>query len=125
MPNHWNSLTLPVNLTKEQFTNAFGEKAQLAQANKVYESAGKLIIGFSLVEENKDDAQSVYLTANTPYIIYIDHASVKDHQNQNYKTLDAGAINGEIYVVDKGLAGGVNFTYDADKATQPVSKTSR
>ena len=122
VPNHWNSLTLPVNLTKEQFTNAFGEKAQLAQANKVYESAGKLIIGFSLVEENKDDAQSVYLTANTPYIIYIDHASVKDHQNQNYKTLDAGAINGEIYVVDKGLAGGVNFTYDADKATQPVSK---
>lgn len=122
VPNHWNSLTLPVNLTKEQFTNAFGEKAQLAQANKVYESAGKLIIGFSLVEENKDDAQSVYLAANTPYIIYIDEASVKDHQNQNYETLDAGAINGEIYVVDKGLAGGVNFTYEEDKATQPVSK---
>ena len=122
VPNHWNSLTLPVNLTKEQFTNAFGEKAQLAQANKVYESAGKLIIGFSLVEENKDDAQSVYLTANTPYIIYIDDASVKDHQNQKYETLDAGAINGEIYVVDKGLAGGVNFTYEEDKATQPVSK---
>lgn len=121
VPGQWNSLTLPVNLTKEQFTYAFGANARLAQANKVYESAGKLIIGFSLVEENKDDAQSVYLAANTPYIIYIDKASVKDHQNQKYETLDAGAINGEIYVVDKGDAGGVNFTYDADKATKPVS----
>lgn len=121
VPGQWNSLTLPVNLTKEQFTYAFGANARLAQANKVYESAGKLIIGFSLVEENKDDAQSVYLTANTPYIIYMDKTSVEDHQNQNYETLDAGSIKGEIYVVDKGDAGGVNFTYDADKATKPVS----
>ncbi len=121
VPGQWNSLTLPVNLTKEQFTYAFGANARLAQANKVYESAGKLIIGFSLVEENKDDAQSPYLTANTPYIIYMDKTSVEDHQNQNYETLDAGSIKGEIYVVDKGDAGGVNFTYDADKATKPVS----
>lgn len=121
VPGQWNSLTLPVNLTKEQFTYAFGANARLAQANKVYESAGKLIIGFSLVEENKDNAQSPYLTANTPYIIYMDKTSVEDHQNQNYETLDAGSIKGEIYVVDKGDAGGVNFTYDADKATKPVS----
>lgn len=121
VPGQWNSLTLPVNLTKEQFTYAFGANARLAQANKVYESAGKLIIGFSLVEENKDDAQSVYLTANTPYIIYMDDASVEDHQNRKYETLDAGSIKGEIYIVDKGDAGGVNFTYDADKATKPVS----
>ncbi len=121
VPGQWNSLTLPVNLTKEQFTYAFGANARLAQANKVYESAGKLIIGFSLVEENKNDAKSPYLTANTPYIIYMDKTSVEDHQNQNYETLDAGSIKGEIYVVDKGDAGGVNFTYDADKATKPVS----
>ena len=48
----WNSLIMPVSLTKAQFTQAFGETAQLAQAYKVYEANnGNLVIGFSLVEE--------------------------------------------------------------------------
>ena len=74
----WNSLIMPVSLTKAQFTQAFGETAQLAQANKVYEANnGNLIIGFSLVEET--DAQSPYLVANKPYIIKVAKDFVEKH----------------------------------------------
>lgn len=66
----WNSLIMPVDLTKAQFDEAFGSDAKLAKANRVYDSNGNLVIGFSLVEENKDKANSAYLAANTPYIIY-------------------------------------------------------
>ena len=131
VPDSWNSLIMPVNLTKAQFTEAFGKNAKLAEANKVYESNGNLVIGFSLVEENKDykeDAQSIYLTANTPYILYIDKATVDEHKDKTYETIDADTkiISGEIYKVDNALeAGGITYTYDANTATNPenVSKT--
>lgn len=131
VPDSWNSLIMPVNLTKAQFVEAFGKNAKLAEANKVYESNGNLVIGFSLVEENKDykdDAQSIYLTANTPYILYIDKTTVDEHKDKTYETIDADTkiISGEIYKVDNALeAGGVTYTYDANTATLPenVSKT--
>ena len=47
----WNSLIMPVSLTKAQFDEAFGSDAKLAKANEVYEANnGNLVIGFSLVE---------------------------------------------------------------------------
>lgn len=115
----WNSLIMPVNLTKAQFDEAFGSDAKLAKANKVYDSNGNLVIGFSLVEEDKNNANSAYLVANTPYIIYIG----KKATTQNITTIDAGPISGEIYKVDNSLApGGVTFTYDNDKATNPIEQ---
>lgn len=115
----WNSLIMPVDLTKAQFDEAFGSDAKLAEANKVYDSNGNLVIGFSLVEENKDKANSAYLAANTPYIIYIG----KKATPQDITTIDAGPISGEIYKVDNSLAaGGVTFTYDNDKATNPIEQ---
>lgn len=115
----WNSLIMPVDLTKAQFDEAFGSDAKLAEANKVYDSNGNLVIGFSLVEENKDKANSTYLAANTPYIIYIG----KKATPQDITTIDAGPISGEIYKVDNSLAaGGVTFTYDNDKATNPIEQ---
>lgn len=115
----WNSLIMPVNLTKAQFDEAFGSDAKLAKANKVYDSNGNLVIGFSLVEEDKDNANSAYLVANTPYIIYIGKKATK----QDITTIDAGPISGEIYKVDNSLAaGGVTFTYDNNKATNPIEQ---
>lgn len=115
----WNSLIMPVDLTKAQFDEAFGSDAKLAEANKVYDSNGNLVIGFSLVEENKDKANSAYLAANTPYIIYIG----KKATTQDITTIDAGPISGEIYKVDNSLAaGGVTFTYDNDKTTNPIEQ---
>ena len=115
----WNSLIMPVNLTKAQFDEAFGSDAKLAKANKVYDSNGNLIIGFSLVEEDKNKANSAYLVANTPYIINIS----KNTALKGAITIDAGTISGDIYKVDNSLAaGGVTFTYDDTKATNPIEQ---
>ena len=120
----WNSLIMPVSLTKAQFTQAFGETAQLAQANKVYEANnGNLIIGFSLVEET--DAQSPYLVANTPYIIKVAKDFVEKHtikEKTPQLTIDAGPLTGQVYTVDNSLAaGGISYTYDDATANNPVS----
>lgn len=120
----WNSLIMPVNLTKAQFTQAFGETAQLAQANKVYEANnGNLVIGFSLVEET--DAQSPYLVANNPYIIKVAKEFVKNHtieEKNPQLTIDAGPLTGQVYTVDNSLAaGGISYIYDDAKANNPVS----
>ena len=115
----WNSLIMPVNLTKAQFDEAFGSDAKLAKANKVYDSNGNLVIGFSLVEEDKNNANSAYLVANTPYIINIS----KNTALKGAITIDAGTISGDIYKVDNSLApGGVTFTYDDTKATNPIEQ---
>ena len=122
--NKWNSLIMPVSLTKAQFTQAFGETAQLAQANKVYEANnGNLIIGFSLVEET--DAQSPYLVANKPYIIKVAKDFVEKHtikEKTPQLTIDAGPLTGQVYTVDNSLAaGGISYTYDETTGDGPVS----
>lgn len=122
--NKWNSLIMPVSLTKAQFTQAFGETAQLAQANKVYEANnGNLVIGFSLVKET--DAQSPYLVANKPYIIKVDKDFVDKHviaENNPLQTIDAGPLTGQVYTVDNSLAaGGISYTYDETTGDGPVS----
>lgn len=120
----WNSLIMPVSLTKAQFTQAFGEAAQLAQANEVYEANnGNLVIGFSLVKET--DAQSPYLVANKPYIIKVAREFIKKHiikENNPLQTIEAGALTGQVYTVDNSLAaGGISYTYDEATGDGPVS----
>lgn len=117
----WNSLMMPVTLTKEQFVQAFGDKAKLAKADEVREENGKLVIGFKLVEQWQDFKESEYLVANTPYIIYMDATYVENHKNQAYDTYDAGVLTGQIYVVDNTKVSGVDFTYDANVTDGPVS----
>lgn len=107
-PEKWNSIVLPVNLTKAQFEEAFGATAKLSEANEVYQDEKSLVIGFKAVEEG----QTVYLKANKPYIIWVDEATVAAHQNKTWTTTDAGQITGEIYMVDKTQVDGVSFTYD-------------
>lgn len=119
----WNSLIMPVSLTKAQFTQAFGETAQLAQAYKVYEANnGNLVIGFSLVEET--DAHP-YLVANKPYIIKVAREFIKKHiikENNPLQTIDAGPLTGQVYTVDNSLAaGGISYTYDVATGDGPVS----
>lgn len=117
----WNSLMMPVTLTKEQFVQAFGNNAKLAKADEVREENGKLVIGFKLVEQWQDYNEDEYLVANTPYIIYMDATYVENHMNQVYDTYDAGVLKGQIYVVDNTKVSGVDFTYDANVADGPVS----
>lgn len=110
VPGEWNSVILPVNLTKAQFEEAFGATAKLSEARKVYQDEKNLVIGFKAVEET---FEGVYLQANKPYIIWVDETTVADHQGKTWTTNDVGSITGEIYMVRKTTEGvGVSFTYD-------------
>lgn len=123
VPGKWNSVILPVNLTKAQFEEAFGATAKLSEANEVYQDEKSLVIGFKAVEETVVDGQTVYLLANKPYIIWVDQATVDAHKNKTWTTTDAGSITGEIYMVDKTQVDGVSYTYDEATANNPVSET--
>lgn len=110
VPGKWNSVILPVNLTKAQFVEAFGVTAKLSEANEVYQDNQNLVIGFKPVVET---FEGVYLQANKPYIIWVDETTVAEHQGKTWITNDVGSITGEIYMVRKTTEGvGVNFTYD-------------
>lgn len=110
VPGNWNSVILPVNLTKAQFEEAFGATAKLSEASEVYQDNQNLVVGFKTVEET---VEGVYLQANKPYIIWVDKATVADHKNKTWTTNDVGSITGEIYMVRKTTEGvGVSFTYD-------------
>lgn len=112
VPGNWNSVILPVNLTKAQFEEAFGATAKLSEAREVYQDEKSLVIGFKPVEETFVGDQTVYLQANKPYIIWVDEATVAEHTNKTWTTNDVGSITGEIYMVDKTQVDGVSFTYD-------------
>lgn len=123
VPGKWNSVILPVNLTKAQFVEAFGATAKLSEASEVYQDNQNLVVGFKAVEETVVEGKNVYLQANKPYIIWVNEAIVAEHKNKTWTTTDAGQITGEIYMVDKNEAGGVSYTYDEAKALKPVSET--
>lgn len=113
VPGNWNSVILPVNLTKAQFEEAFGATAKLSEAREVYQDEKSLVIGFKPVEETFVGNQTVYLQANKPYIIWVDEPTVAEHTNKTWTTNDVGSITGEIYMVRKTTEGvGVSFTYD-------------
>lgn len=121
-PEKWNSIVLPVNLTKAQFEEAFGATAKLSEASEVYQDEKSLVIGFKAVEETVVGGQTVYLQANKPYIIWVDQATVDAHQNKTWTTTDAGQITGEIYMVDKTQVDGVSYTYNEATTLKPVSE---
>lgn len=122
VPGNWNSVILPVNLTKAQFEEAFGATAKLSEAREVYQDEKSLVIGFKPVEETFVGDQTVYLQANKPYIIWVDEATVAEHTNKTWTTNDVGSITGEIYMVDKTQVDGVSYTYNEATALNPVSE---
>ena len=61
--NEWTSIILPVNLTKNQFTTAFGANARLAKLEKVVDTE----IRFKTINLADD---GVALEAYKPYILY-------------------------------------------------------
>lgn len=122
VPGNWNSVILPVNLTKAQFEEAFGATAKLSEAREVYQDEKSLVIGFKPVEETFVGNQTVYLQANKPYIIWVGEATVAEHTNKTWTTNDVGSITGEIYMVDKTQVDGVSYTYNEATALNPVSE---
>lgn len=59
---YWNTLVLPVKLTKEQFTTAFGTDAKLVKISKIMEN--------KLVFKSEQETDGIYLQAYQPYLIW-------------------------------------------------------
>ena len=64
--NKWNTIVLPVDLNKDQFTQAFGANARLAELTTLTRNQ----IQFKTVEIAKKGNNDVVLAAYVPYIIY-------------------------------------------------------
>lgn len=64
--NKWNTIALPVDLNKDQFTQAFGANARLAELTTLTRNQ----IQFKTVEIAKKGNNDVVLAAYVPYIIY-------------------------------------------------------
>lgn len=62
----WNSFVLPVNLSRDQFRQAFGANARLAKLSKLTSNE----IQFQTVNMNDDKIADKVLVAYTPYIIF-------------------------------------------------------
>lgn len=108
----WNSLVLPVSLTKEQFHEAFGIGAQLSEIDCVTNEGNNRIINFKTVKESAD---GTYLKENTPYIIYIKEAETEKHPaDEQYQSIEDGVVQGPIYIVNSG----VNYQMENDKDTK-------
>lgn len=64
--NKWNTIVLPVDLNKDQFTQAFGANARLAELTTLTRNQ----IQFETVKMDEKKDNDVVLAAYVPYIIY-------------------------------------------------------
>lgn len=89
-PNRWNTLILPVTLSKADFVTLFGETARLAKLDHLTETTVEF--------KSETEADGQYLRAYTPYIIWVDEAHHKGTgeawSGNLYKRTD-GAMPGE------------------------------
>lgn len=99
----WNSLILPVDMTADQVTAAFGEKAKIARFNRLEDKW----IYFLPVEP---DADGNMLKANIPYIINPTKQPTAVNRTYNVGGENTKHINGLVYTVT-GIA------YDNQTAT--------
>lgn len=88
----WNSLILPVDMTADQVTAAFGKDTKLAKFDKYDENW----IYFSPVEP---DADGNMLEANIPYIIYPTKEPDSVNRNYNVGSNKEKHIDGPVYTV--------------------------
>lgn len=91
----WNSVILPVDMTEDQVTEAFGAGTQIAEFDKIEENW----IYFSTAQA---DESKVVLHKNTPYII---NPTKEPYGNYTY-TIDGvtNTLEGPVYV-----ANGINY----------------
>lgn len=95
----WNSLILPVDMTADQVTAAFGKGTKLAKFNKYDDNW----IYFLPVEP---DAYGIMLKANIPYIIHPTRLPDSVNRNYNVGSGKEKHIDGPVYTVTGIYYGG-------------------
>lgn len=89
----WNSIILPVSMTRAQIDQAFGSDTKLAELSKAEDKW----IYFKEMARPTNDAD-VVLNANVPYLIMPSREADLD-ANAQYESMKNGMVNGPIYFV--------------------------
>lgn len=103
--NAWNSIVLPVDMTRAQFNEAFGFDARLSEIDKINkEQKDGKDVNVIMFKEVTAETDGVFLKKNTPYIIYVSEAEVAKHPAIQYESVEDGILSGSIYVVNEGIS---------------------
>ena len=110
----WNGFVLPVSLTKDQLTQAFGPNVKLAKLNKLTSNE----IQFVSIDMSKAGNETTVMEAYVPYIIFpTKHA--EQEQTPAYTALLSKIVNGqakdERVIIGKNHIDIPNVTFTVDK----------
>lgn len=110
----WNGFVLPVSLTKDQLTQAFGPNVKLAKLNKLTSNE----IQFVSIDMSKAGNETTVMEAYVPYIIFpTKHA--EQEQTPAYKASLSKIVNGqakdERVIIGKNHIDIPNVTFTVDK----------
>lgn len=110
----WNGFVLPVSLTKDQLTQAFGPNVKLAKLNKLTSNE----IQFVSIDMSKVGNDATVMKAYVPYIIFpTKHA--EQEQTPAYTALLSKIVNGqakdERVIIGKNHIDIPNVTFTVDK----------
>lgn len=118
--NSWNTIGLPVGLTKKQFNGAFGDNAQIAELSQLTESQirFKTVSNSTQVTAPDGTSYEYWLKPMTPYLIKItDEGKDAPDQTDEYTAyLFNCADNGMTYQT-KTIGGSDNAYYSIDDIT--------
>ena len=115
----WTSIILPVNLTKNQFTTAFGANARLAKLEKVVGTE----IRFKTINLQNMADDGVALEAYTPYILYsteVKRTSPKYEARLNVST--SGSSDTRLVRIKANHIGIPNVTFATKNNANDLSK---
>lgn len=115
----WTSIILPVNLTKNQFTTAFGANARLAKLEKVVGTE----IRFKTINLQNMADDGVALVAYTPYILYsteVKRTSPKYEARLNVST--SGSSDTRLVRIKANHIGIPNVTFATKNNANDLSK---
>ncbi len=118
--NSWNTIVLPVGLTKKQFNGAFGDNAQIAELSTLTESQirFKTVSNSTQVTAPDGTSYEYWLKPMTPYLIKItDEGKDAPDKTKEYTAyLFNCADNGMTYQT-KTIGGSDNAYYSIDDIT--------
>lgn len=115
----WTSIILPVNLTRNQFTTAFGANARLAKLKKVVGTE----IRFETINLQNMADDGVALKAYTPYILYsteVKRTSPKYEARLNVST--SGSSDTRLVRIKANHIGIPNVTFATKNNANDLSK---
>lgn len=113
----WNGFVLPVNLTKDQLTQAFGPNVKLAKLNKLTSTE----IQFVSVDMSKVGNDEITMQAYVPYIIFPTR-DTEQEKTPAYTALLSTIVNGQAKIVPVSI--GKNHI-DIPNVTFTVNKENK